>query len=56
MSVGKIAEKVKATVADAKAKVKGAQEATKDKVASSSTSIGSKKKYLAEIALLNSGS
>jgi MIP family channel proteins len=44
MSVGKIAEKVKATVTDAKDKVKGAQEATKDKVAA-----GSKKKYLAEI-------
>ena len=31
MSVGKIAEKVKATVTDAKDKVKGAREATKDK-------------------------
>ena len=50
--MGKIADKVKATVTGAKDKVKSAQEATKDKVASSTsttTSIGSKKKYLAEI-------
>jgi aquaporin Z len=49
MSMGKITEKVKGTVTGAKDKVKGAGQAAKDKVDSSSTSIGSKKKYLAEI-------
>jgi hypothetical protein len=40
--MGKITKKAKVTVADAKDKVK-AREETKDKVASSSTSIGSTK-------------